>query len=114
MASEFRRLDAYRRAVALAHEVHSAIEHWPLLDRKTVGEQLIRAMTSVPANIAEATGRWHDPDARRVSLIARGSLYETEFWITYAEERGLLARGTADRIPTIARPLMGLIKRRGH
>ena len=98
--------------MALAHEVHSAVERWPLLDRKTVGQQLIRSATSVPANIAEAAGRWHDPDSRRLLWIARGSLYETEFWISYAEDRGLLAHGTADRIPTIARPLMGLIRRR--
>jgi hypothetical protein len=49
VASEFRRLDAYRRAVALAHEVHSAVEQGPLPDRKTVLEQLIRAATSVAA-----------------------------------------------------------------
>src|SRR5256885_6779332 len=112
VASEFRRLDAYQRAVALAHEVHSAVERWPLLDRQTVGPQLIRAATSVAANIAEASGRWHDPDSRRLLWIARGSLHETEFWITYAEKRGLLESGTSNRIPEIARPLSGLIRRR--
>jgi four helix bundle protein len=111
VASNFRQLLAYQRAVALAHEVHSAVEHWPLLDRKTVGPQLIRAATSVCANIAEASGRWHKRDRRQLLFIARGSLREAEYWIVYSEQRGLLERGLSDRIEEIARLLDGLIKR---
>jgi four helix bundle protein len=111
VASRFRDLLAYRRAMELAHEVHAAVEHWPLLDRKTLGEQLIRAATSVDANIAEASGRWHERDRRQLLFIARGSLREAEHWIAYSEQRGLLARGTADRIDEIARLLDGLIKK---
>jgi four helix bundle protein len=109
MPSNFRRLHAYRQAVELAHEVHSAVEHWPLFDRKTFGSQLIRAATSVGANIAEASGRWHERDRRQLLFIARGSLHETEHWIVYSEQRGLLELGTSDRIEEIARLLNGLI-----
>jgi four helix bundle protein len=73
---------------------------------------LIRAADSVGANIAEANGRWHEADRRRLLWVARGSLHETEHWILCAEERGLLERGTAERIEDIARPLNGLIKKR--
>jgi four helix bundle protein len=112
VASNFRSLIAYRRAVELAHEVHSAVEHWPLLDRRTTGPQLIRAITSVGANIAEASGRWHENDRRQLLFIARGSLREAEHWIAYSEERGLLERGMSDRIDAIAGPLNGLINKR--
>jgi four helix bundle protein len=111
VASNFRRLLVYERSVALAHEVHAAVEHWPVLDRKTVGPQVIRAATSVGANIAEASGRWHKRDRRQLLFIARGSLREAEHWIAYSEQRGLLARGTSDRVEEIARMLDGLIKR---
>jgi four helix bundle protein len=111
VASKFRELRVYQQALELAHEVHAAVEHWPLLDRKTVGEQLIKAASSVGANIAEASGRWHERDRRQLLFIARGSLRETEHWIVYSEQRGLLARGTANRIDEIARMLDGLIKR---
>jgi four helix bundle protein len=109
--SNFHKLIAYRRAVELAHELHSAVEHWPLLDRKTVGPQLIRSATSVGANIAEASGRWHEQDRRQFLWVARGSLLETEHWVTYAEKRGLLAHGTANRIDEVARLLNGLISK---
>jgi four helix bundle protein len=102
---------AYQRAFELAQQVHGAIEHWPLLDRKTVGPQLIRAATSVGANIAEASGRWHERDRRQLLFIARGSLREAEHWIVYSEQRGLLERGMSDRIDEIARLLDGLIKK---
>jgi four helix bundle protein len=108
--SHFRQLTVYQRSVELAHELHYAVGHWPLLDRKTVGPQLIRAATSVGANIAEASGRWHERDRRQLLFIARGSLYETEHWVVYSEQRGLVARGTADRIDEISRLLNGLIK----
>jgi four helix bundle protein len=54
-------------------------------------------------------GRWHQRDRRHLFYVARGSLYETEHWITYAERRGLLERGTSMRVTEIARTLNGLI-----
>jgi four helix bundle protein len=119
MPSNFRRLIAYQKAVELAHELHTAVEHWPLLDRKAIGSQLIRSATSVGANIAEASGRWHEQDRRQFLRIARGSLLETEHWVVYAERRGLLAQGTSERLDEPARLPNGLIRKlapepRGH
>jgi four helix bundle protein len=107
----FRELDAYRRAVDLANEVFELCARWESFERWTVGVQLVRAADSVAANIAEATGRWHGPDRRRLLFIARGSLNETEHWLLISEERGLLPRGYSARISEIGRPLSGLIKR---
>jgi four helix bundle protein len=78
-----------------------------------MGDQLIRAADSVPANIAEATGRWTAADKRRFLLIARGSLHETENWLERASNRGLLSPDLLDRIPEIARTLNGLIRAAG-
>jgi four helix bundle protein len=107
----FRELDAYRRAVALANEVFELSARWDPYARWTLGVQLIRAADSVGANIAEATGRWHPADRRRLLFIARGSLNEAEHWLLTAEERGLLPSGYSARIRDIGRPLNGLIKR---
>jgi four helix bundle protein len=111
MATTFKDLDAYRRATALADELHELVTLWPKVDLWSTGIQLLRAVDSVGANIAEATGRWHPPDRRRFLYIARGSLAETEHWLLRAEERGLLPRGWSDRLSEVRRPLNGLIKR---
>ncbi len=84
-----------------------------MLDQTTCGSQLLRAIDSVGANIAESSGRWHAAEKRQLLIVARGSLVEAEHWLVCAEERGLIDRGTADRIDEIARPLNGLIKRPG-
>lgn len=110
MPSGFRRLVAYQLATALANDVHAQVRGWPALDRRSSGVQLIRAIDSVGANIAEAVGRWHTPDRRRLLIIARGSLLESEHWLLQAEARGLLPEGMNERIDEIARTLNGLIK----
>jgi four helix bundle protein len=111
MHSDFRNLVAYQRATAVAHRLHRAIETWPAFDRWTLGTQLVRAADSIGANIAEAEGRWHPRDKRRLLLIARGSVYESEHWITYAAERDLLPANSADALDEVVRALNGLIKR---
>jgi four helix bundle protein len=71
----------------------------------------MRAADSVGANIAEAAGRWHTADKRRLLMIARGSLNELEHWILTAERSGLLTPGTVERVDPVARALNGLIRR---
>ena len=71
----FQRMDVYRRAIeflALATELTDGIPrgHAALVD------QLRRAASSVPLNIAEAAGRTGEADAARHFAIARGSAME--------------------------------------
>jgi len=111
MATTFKELDVYRRAAALADELYETVTRWPKFDLWTTGVQLLRAVDSVCANVAEATGRWHTPDRRRLLYIARGSLAETEHWLRCGERRGLLPGGYSERLSDIRRPLNGLIKK---
>jgi four helix bundle protein len=107
----FRQLDVYRLATELADEVHRSVRRWPALDRSTMGPQIIRAADSVGANIAEAVGRWHEPDKRRLLVIARGSLNELEHWLATAERRGLVEEGASARVDRVAQALNGMIRR---
>ena len=111
MASNFVELAAYQRAVALAREVYAAVAGWPAFDRATTGEQLVRSVDAVGANIAEAAGRWTKTERKRALIVARGELLETEHWLRTAHDRGLLESDMSDRIAKIARPLNGLINK---
>jgi four helix bundle protein len=106
----FRELVAYRVAVAVADELHRATSAWSSFDRWSIGLQLLRAADSVGANIAEASGRWHGADRRRLLFVARGSLLETEHWVLRAQARGLLGEELDSRLEEAARTLNGLIK----
>src|SRR3954451_9399538 len=110
MRSRFRDLAAYRLSVELADGLHRAVTKWPSLDQRTIGTQLVRAADSIGATIAEASGRWHRTDERRLLYMARGSLLETEHWMQRAEARGLLQKGSTDQLTEIAKTLNGLIK----
>jgi four helix bundle protein len=114
VASKFHDLAAYQLAVAIADELWGLVAFWTPFDRWSIGMQLVRAADSVGANIAEATGRWHEPDKRRLLYVARGSLYETEHWLARAEARRLFpTEEFAERLGELARTLNGLIKRPG-
>jgi four helix bundle protein len=75
--------------------------------------QLVRAADAIAANIAEAMGRFHLADQRRILMYARGSLYETEHWIDSASDHGLLDPAEfEDELGELARTLAGLIAKR--
>ena len=111
MASNFRSLVAYQRSRALADELREIVLRWPAFDRDSVGLQIVRSADSVSANIAEAGGRRTVKDKRHFLMIARGSLLETEHWITCAHERGLITTDYGEELAGVARPLNGLINK---
>ncbi|MBK7858452.1 MAG: four helix bundle protein [Archangiaceae bacterium] len=71
----FQRLDVYQRAVeflALASEIAACVPR----GNAVLLDQLRRAATSIPLNIAEGTGRTTPADTARSFAIARGSAME--------------------------------------
>lgn len=81
----------FRLAERLADLVWDVAKDWPNFARDTVGKQLVRAADSVGANIAEGYGRFTYKDRRHFLYIARGSLYETRYWLRRAHRRNLIA-----------------------
>jgi four helix bundle protein len=107
----FEQLAVYQRAVALADEIAADVLRWPSFHRWTVGVQLVRAADSIGANIAEANGRAANPDQRRLLIIARGSMYETQHWLARAHSRGLECPPDArERAAEVGRMLNGLVR----
>lgn len=58
---------------------------WQL--KKIIGDQFIRSMDSVGANIAEGYGRFHYLDKIKFYYNARGSLFEVKHWLFLLKER---------------------------
>jgi four helix bundle protein len=88
--ANFLDLRVYQLAEQLADAVAEVTVRWPAFHRNTLGEQIVRAADSIGANIAEGHGRGTYKDNRRLVLIARGSLYETQHWLRRAFRRKLL------------------------
>jgi four helix bundle protein len=111
MGRAFVDLRVYALAAEVGDELSRVVDTWPSFEKWSIGMQLVRAADSVAANIAEASGRWHEADKRRLFIIARGSLYETEHWVERAKARGLPIDTDAERLSDLARMLSGLVRR---
>ena len=94
-------LDVYRLAEELADLVHAVAVCWNNFERDTLGKQLVRSADSVGANIAEGYGRFTYRDRRHFLHIARGSLYETRYWLRRAHKRNLLDDATSAKIAEV-------------
>jgi len=99
MASlSFENLRVYQLSEQLADEIWRIVRTWDALSRDTVGKQIVRAVDSIGANIAEGSGRGSFPDNRRFVRIARGSLYETRHWLRRAFLRNLLTEAQTEAL----------------
>jgi len=76
MAFSFEKLDVYRKSLALVKNVEILSKELKGKVSYSLIDQLIRAASSVPLNIAEGSGRWHKGERKHFFMIARGSVFE--------------------------------------
>ena len=75
----------------IAWDIYKNLE----LDQKIIiGQQFVKAVDSVGANIAEGYGRYHYLDKIRFYYTSRASLFEAIHWVDLLEERKLLSEDT--------------------
>ena len=99
-------LTVFKLADGLSDDVWKIVMKWDWFSKKTIGDQIVRSADSVGANIAEGYGRYFFGDYIVFLYYARGSLYETRFWLEKAHKRELInddlyekIRGDLDRLP---------------
>ena len=83
-------ITSYKLSSELSDKIWKIVINWSVMAQKTIGQQLIRSVDSISANIAEGEGRYFKKDKMKFFYQARGSLYETNHWINKAKERKLL------------------------
>lgn len=96
--SKIEDLDIYRIALELSDLIWNVVINWDSFARNTVGSQLVRAIDSVGANLSEGYGRGSKIDNARFAKIARGSLFESKYWLIQAANRKLILDSEANQI----------------
>jgi four helix bundle protein len=87
----FENLELWKRAMDLSVTVCKEIlPRLPIEEKYSLSSQLRRSVQSVPANIAEGTGRYYYQDTIRFCYIARGSLEETCNHLILAKRLGYI------------------------
>jgi four helix bundle protein len=121
MGTSLEDLRVLQDAEAIADGVWQQVVAWEPFARDVVGGQLARAVDSIGANIAEAFGRFHYGEKLQFLYYARGSLFETKYWLNRALERRLMACEQAQeyvtRLTGLARQLnafAGSLKSQRH
>jgi four helix bundle protein len=109
MAMKFEELRVLQSAEAVADGIWRQVVRWDPFAREVVGGQLVRAVDSIGANIAEAFGRFHYGAKLQFLYYARGSLFETKYWLNRARMRDLMpsaqTQDCASRLTELARQL---------
>ena len=85
-----RDINAYKLADKLSDYIWDIVSKWKYFEKKTVGDKLVRAIDPIGANIAESYGRYFYQDSVVFLYYARGSLYESKFWIEKSYKRKLM------------------------
>lgn len=80
----------YQLSMDIGEEVWAIVENWEYFHKKTIGDQWIRAIDSVAANISEGYGRYFYKENKNFCRYARGSLTESKTWLKKAYQRKLV------------------------
>ena len=86
----FEELIAWQKAMELAEAVYRLQKSLPKEEVYGLGDQIRRAVVSIPSNIAEGFGRDSTKDFQHFLAIARGSLFEVKTQLTLAHRLGYL------------------------
>ena len=107
------RLEVYQEAIAFIAWLSTILEETVRIGE--VKDQLDRASTSIPLNIAEGNGKYALKDRCRFFDIARGSAFECAAGLDVLVAKAKLTpdqiRPEKEKLQRIVRMLMGLIKR---
>ena len=91
VVASYKDLRVYQRSYEIALEIHRIPAKFPVQERRELGNQLRRAATSVPINIAEGYGRKRSPeDFKRFLVIALGSNNEVNVILDLGKDLGYL------------------------
>lgn len=107
MGATFEDLRILQSAEQIADEIWQEVVEWGEFDQDTVGKQLVRAADSIGANIAESFGRFHYGEKLQFLYYARGSLFETKYWLNRTLTRGLIVN---EQVQMYIKQLTGLVR----
>ena len=83
---DFRSLKVWEKSHGLTLKIYRVTDTFPKHEIYGITSQIRRAAVSIPANIAEGSGKDSDAELKRYILIAMGSSSELEYLLLLAHD----------------------------
>ncbi len=111
----FKDLKVWQKGVDLVEMIYKATKMFPKEEMYGLSAQLRRAAVSIPSNIAEGFGRYHNKEYKQFLHVALGSCAEITTQIIIAERLQFVKNSVSERVLSqadeISKMLMSLIKK---
>ena len=111
----YKELIVWQKSMELVKEIYSLVKKLPKDETYSLSDQMRRAATSIPSNIAEGLGRSTDKDKGHYMQIAYSSLMETLAQLDIACDIGYISDEDFSNIEQIileeTRLLQGMINK---
>ena len=111
----FKDLKVWQKGVDLVELIYKVTKKFPKEEMYGLSAQLRRAAVSVPSNIAEGFGRYHNKEYKQFLHVALGSCAEIVTQMIIAERLRFVEKSVSEQILSqadeISRMLMSLIKK---
>ena len=104
-------LDIYQQANDLSDITWDIVIDWDDFLKNSIGDQMMRSVDSVSANIAEGYGRNTPRDRARFYVYSRGSLLEYRDWLGKVSRRGFAPEETCQMAKDLAEDLYWKLNR---
>jgi four helix bundle protein len=91
MNNKFKTLKVWQKAMDLTVMVYESLQAFPTEEKFDLSRQLRRCAVSIPANIAEGSGRNSDNEFHHFLGVANGSLFELETELILAHRLNFIA-----------------------
>lgn len=98
----YRDLVVWQKSMVLAADVYRLTRQFPKQEEFRISGQMIRAATSIPANIAEGHGRGTRKDYAHFVSIAKGSVAELETFLLLSGDLSLAAEECVSPVLALA------------
>ena len=92
MNNSYKKLDVYAKSRQLVVTIYALLKHFPAEEKYALGDQMRRAVISVPSNIAEGLSRSAVKEQAHFLDIAYGSLMEIDCQLDISLDLGYISK----------------------
>jgi four helix bundle protein len=111
MIKSYKDLNVWRKADELAGLVFDITEKFPKTYLFNLTDQLRRSALSVPTNIAEGCASFHSRELLQFLNVARRSLSETLYLVSFAHKRNLITKEQMNLLDSMVEDIGKMINR---